>query len=219
MSGERTWNVSIQSVEREEFYVDSQTDWQVQAQGLRVHFNSDHEVKLHAHDQILITVGEVGTAGWSAFIGTAIECGPGLILLYTSPHYETRLMEAWQFETTFSPLTSIEGAQSVIKTLGYFPPFHYDEITNVHLENAEQDNTPENLSLTMIHTSTDKLQQNVDFHFEDIQLKSISPAEESNICLQLSFAYEDEQICVQLDAVSGFAATFLCRKVVVQLGR
>ncbi|SLK12015.1 MULTISPECIES: Imm50 family immunity protein [unclassified Paenibacillus] len=218
MNQERTWNVSIKSVEREEFYFAPNTGWQVKVPAFRVHFNSDCELRLHAQDQILITVGEIGTAGWAAFIGTAIECGPDSILLYTSPQYDSRLMEAWQFEMIFSPLNSIEGAQNVIDTLGFFPPFHYDELTNVKLQNADQGDKFENLSLTITHTSTDGLEQPLDFNFEDVQFKNISPAEESNVCLQLSFAYEGEQIGVQLDAIAGFAATFLCRKVVVQLG-
>ncbi|WP_413372850.1 hypothetical protein [Paenibacillus taichungensis] len=218
MNDERTWIVSIKSVGQEEFYFAPHTAWQVQAQGFRVHFESDHGVKLRAQDQILITVGEVGTAGWAAFIGTVIEFGPDSLLLYTSPQYESRLMEAWQFEMIFSPLNSIEGAQNVIDTLGFFPPFHYDELTNVKLENADQGDWSENLSLTITHTSTDGLEQPLYFNFEDVQFKNISPAEESNVCLQLSFAYEGEQIGVQLDAIAGFAATFLCSKVVVQLG-
>ncbi|KOY15821.1 Imm50 family immunity protein [Paenibacillus xylanivorans] len=218
MNEERTWNVSIKSVKREEFYFAPHTAWQVQAQGFRMHFESNRGAELRAQDQIMITVGEVGTAGWAAFIGTAIECGPDSILLYTSPQYESRLLETWQFEMIFSPLNSIEGAQDVIDTLGYFPPFHYDELTNVKLENADHGDRPENLSLTITHISTDGLEQPLDFNFEDVQFKDISPAEESNVCLQLSFAYEDEQIGVQLDAISGFAATFLCRNVVVQLG-
>jgi hypothetical protein len=218
MNEERTWNVSIKSVEREEFYFAPYSAWQVQAQGFRMHFESNHGVKLRAQDQILITIGEVGTAGWAAFIGTAIECESDSILLFTSPEYESRLLEAWQLEMIFSPLNSIEGAQVVIDTLGYFPPFHYDELTNVKLENADHDNRAENLSLTITHTFTDGLEQPLDFSFEGTQFKSISPTEKSNVCLQLGFAYEDEQIDVKLDVISGFAATFLCRKVVVQLG-
>ncbi|WP_315793369.1 Imm50 family immunity protein [Paenibacillus sp. BIC5C1] len=218
MNQEPAWNVSIKSVEREEFYFAPNTGWQVKVPTFRVHFNTDCELRLHAQDQILITVGEVGTADWTAFIGMAIECGPDSILLYTNPQYESRLVEAWQFEMVFSPLNSIEGAQNVIDTLGFFPPFHYDELTNVKLENADQGARYEHLSLTITHTSTDGLEQPLDFNFEDVQFKNISPAEERNVCLQLSFAYEGEQIGVQLDAMTGFAATFLCRKVVVQLG-
>ncbi|WP_176444892.1 Imm50 family immunity protein [Paenibacillus herberti] len=126
-------------------------------------------------------------------------------------------MSKVQFELMFSPLISIKGTQDVIDRLGSFPSFHYDEITKVHLKATGHGDIQTDLSLTIRHTSADGLEQDVNFYFEDIQQENISPAEECNICLQLSFSYVDELIRVELDAVSGFAATFLCRDIRAQL--
>ncbi|OPH61396.1 hypothetical protein BC351_15820 [Paenibacillus ferrarius] len=126
-------------------------------------------------------------------------------------------MHAHRFERTFSPLISIEGAQAVIDRFGLFPPFHYDEITKVCMEVSERNDIPKNLSVTIRHTSTGELEQYIDLYFEDIQHEDVDPAEECNICLQLSFADEGERIRVKLDALTGFAASFLCRKIAVQL--
>ncbi|MEK3725036.1 hypothetical protein [Paenibacillus sp. FSL H8-0034] len=216
MGNESVWNVSVRSVEREEICLATNTDWQVQAQGFRLHFNTDLP-NLRTQDQIMITVGEWDKPTWAAFIGTAVACGPDSILLYTSPHYESHLWNAHRIERIFSPLMSIKGAQNVVDRFGLFPPFHYDEITKVCMAAEERSNLPKNLSVTIRHTSTGGLEQHLDLYFEDIQQENISPAEECNICLQLSFAYEGEHIRVQLDAVSGFAASFLCHKIVVQL--
>ncbi|MEC0225799.1 Imm50 family immunity protein [Paenibacillus alba] len=165
----------------------------------------------------MITVGELGRPTWAAFIGTTVECGPESILLYTSSQYEPDLLHTHRFERTFSPLISIEGAQAVIDRFGLFPPFHYDEITKVCMEVSERNDIPKNLSVTIRHTSTGELEQYIDLYFEDIQHEDVDPAEECNICLQLSFADEGERIRVKLDALTGFAASFLCRKIAVQL--
>jgi hypothetical protein len=204
-------------VEREEICFAPSTEWQVLAPGYRLYYNTDLPIELRAQDQILITVGEAGKPSWAAFIGMAVDCGPDSILLYTSPQYESCLMDIRQLGLVFSPLLSIEGAQIVIDRFGFFPPFHYEEVTKVCLEAAEQHDKLKNLSLTIRHTSTGGLEQHIDFYFQDIQQEILSPAEECNMCLQLSFTYEGERIRVELDAVSGFAASFLCRKMVVQL--
>ncbi|MBP1995624.1 Imm50 family immunity protein [Paenibacillus eucommiae] len=217
MKNESIWNVNVRSVEREEICFVPNTEWQAHVQGFRLHFNTDLPMNLRAQDQILITVGECGLPTWAAFIGTVLDCRSDSILLNTNPQYESRLVNARQFERRFSPLTSIKGAQNVIDRFGYFPPFHYDEISKVCMEAPEQGDIKKKLSVTIRHTSTGGLEQLVDLDFEDIRHEDISPAEECNICLQLSFAYEGEQIRVQLDAVSGFSASFLCRNVVVQL--
>ncbi|WP_240416419.1 Imm50 family immunity protein [Paenibacillus periandrae] len=216
MSNEWVWDVTVRSVEREEICFAPNSDWQVQAQGFRLHFNTVLP-NLRTQDQILVSVGEWDTPTWAAFIGTAVECSPESILLYTSPQYESRLWNARRIERTFSPLMSIKGAQNVIDRLGLFPPFHYDEITKVCMDAEERSNIPMNLSVTIRHTSTGGLEQHIDFYFADIQQENVTPAEECNICLQLSFKYEGECIRVQLDAVSGFAASFLCHKIAVQL--
>ncbi|QJD84996.1 hypothetical protein [Cohnella herbarum] len=167
MKNEWVWKVSVRSVEREEIRFAPNTDWQVQAQGFRLYFNSARPIDLHAQDRILITVGEGGRPDWAAFIGTAVECGPDSILLYTNPQYESRLMNARRFERMFSPLTSVEGARGVIDRFGLFPlfpPFHYDEITKVRMEAAGQRDARKNLALTIRHTSAGGMEQDVDFY-------------------------------------------------------
>ncbi|OME81332.1 hypothetical protein BK120_16860 [Paenibacillus sp. FSL A5-0031] len=210
------WNVSVRSVKREEICFTPNTDWQVQAQGYRLYVNTDLSAELRAQDQVRMTVGELGKPDWAAFIGTVVNCRTDSILLYTSPQYESSLMNTRQLERLFSPLTSIEGAESVIDKLGFFPPFHYDVITKARIEAAGLHGNQKNLSVTIRHTSAGGLEQPIALYFEDIQHEKISPAEEYNICLQLSLAYESDQIRVELDAVSGFEASFLCRKMVVQ---
>lgn len=216
MLDNREWNVSVYSVEREEIYFAPSTDWQVQAQGYRLYVNTDLSAELRAQDQVRMTVGDLGKPDWAAFIGTVVDCSTDSILLYTSPQYESSLMNTRQLERLFSPLTSIEGAQNVIDKFGFFPPFHYDEITKVHMEDAGLHGNQKNLSVTIRHTSAGGPKQPIALYFEDIQQEKISPAEECNICLQLSLAYEGDQIRVELDAVSGFEASFLCRKMIVQ---
>jgi hypothetical protein len=189
MKKERVWSVSVQSVEREEICFAPNTEWQVQAQGYRLYFNADRPIELQAQDQMLITAGEGGTPTWAAFIGTAVECSPDSILLYTSPQYEPALMDIKKLVCVFSPLSSIEGAQHVIERFGLFPSFHYDEITNIDRVAAEQQDIQKNLSVTIRHTSIDGLEQLFDFYFEDIQQEILSPIEACNICLQLSFTY------------------------------
>lgn len=122
MGNESVWNVSVRSVEREEICLATNTDWQVQAQGFRLHFNTDLP-NLRTQDQIMITVGEWDKPTWAAFIGTAVACGPDSILLYTSPHYESHLWNAHRIERIFSPLMSIKGAQNVVDRFGLFPRF------------------------------------------------------------------------------------------------
>ncbi|MGO4183494.1 hypothetical protein AB4Z17_20150 [Paenibacillus sp. TAF43_2] len=216
MLDNREWNVSVHSVEREEICFAPSTEWQVQAQGYRLYVNTDLAAELRAQDQVRMTVGDLGRPDWAAFIGTVVDCSPDSILLYTSPQYESSLMNTRQLERLFSPLTSIEGAQNVIDKLGFFPPFHYDVITNVRIEVAELHGNQKNLSVTIRHTSAGGLEQPIALYFEDIQHEKISTAEECNICLQLSHTYEGDQIRVELDAVSGFEASFLCRKMSAQ---
>jgi len=217
MKKEWVWNVSIRSMEREVICFAPSTGWQVQAQGYRLYVNTDLAAELRVQDQVRMNVGELGKPDWAAFIGTVVDCSSDSILLYTSPQYESSLMNTRQLERLFSPLTSIEGAQNVINKFGFFPPFHYDEITKVRMEAAGLHGNQKNLSVTIMHTSAGGLEQPIALYFEDIQQEKISPAEEYNICLQLSLAYEDDQIRVELDAVSGFEASFICRKMIVQL--
>lgn len=113
------WNVIVHSVEREEIFFAPNTDGQVQAQGYRLHVNTDLSAELRAQDQVRMTVGELGKPDWAAFIGTVVDCSPDSILLYTSPQYESSLMNTRQLERLFSPLTSIEGAHSVIDKFGF----------------------------------------------------------------------------------------------------
>ena len=211
----RAWtlNVSVRSVEREPFWYAPQTPWQIQGQGFRVKFHTNRAIDLLAQDQLLVIVGEEGTANWAAFIGTVVECEPDSLLLYTSPQYEAQLMDIRRLEREFSPLASILGAQHVIETLGYFPPFHYDEITDVQLETVQN---IQSLSLVLTHNADQEWEQQVHFHFEHIQQEMFSPVEASNVCLQLSFTYAADQIRVNLDAVSGFSATFLCSTIHIQ---
>ncbi|MGO4547422.1 hypothetical protein AB4Z29_21800 [Paenibacillus sp. 2TAB23] len=211
------WNVSVRAVEREEIRFAPNTDWQMQARGYRIYFNTDRPIELIAHDQILLTVGEWGNSSWTAFIGTVVECGSDCILLYTSSQYELQLMDIRQLERLFSPLISIDGAHNMIDKCGYIPPFHYDEMTRVFMEAGKQNDKQKNLSVTVRHTSAGGLEQDIDFYFEHIEEESLSPVEDSNICLQLGFAYEGKRIRVKLDAVSGFSASFLCSEISVQL--
>lgn len=214
MLDNREWNVNVRSVEREEICFASNTAWQVQ--GYRLYVNKDLSAELRAQDQVRMTVGDLGKPDWAAFIGTVVDCSTDSILLYTSPQYESNLMNTRKFERLFSPLTFIEGAQNVIDKFGFFPPFHYDEITKVRMEAAGLHGNQKNLSVTIRHTSAGGLEQTIALYFEDIQHEKMSPTEECNICLQLSLAYEGDQIRVELDAVSGFEASFLCRKMIVQ---
>ncbi|GGD60055.1 Imm50 family immunity protein [Paenibacillus nasutitermitis] len=216
MKNDGLWQAGVRSVEREEIRFAPNTIWQVQAQGFRVQFISDLPFELYAQDQIMITAGEMGTPSWAAFIGTVVECSSDSILLLTSPEYENRLMDIRKFERKFSPHLSLIGAREVMDRFGFFPSFHYDEITKVSMEVSEQHDSQKHLSVTINYTSAGEMEQPIDFYFEDIEPENSSPVEACNICLQLSFAYEDERIRVELDAVTGFAASFLCRRIVVQ---
>lgn len=55
------------------------------------------------------------------------------------------------------------------------------------------------------------------FILKIFQNENIDPAEEINIFLQLSFAYEGEWNRVELDAVSSISVLILCRNIVVAL--
>ncbi|MEK8132949.1 Imm50 family immunity protein [Paenibacillus filicis] len=202
------WGVHVLSVERETVKFPKEEE----ALAFRLHIHGDPSMKLRMHDQIQLIAGQAGTPSWSAFRAVVNQYESGSLLLFISPQYESRLEEVLRFELLFSPLASIMGINEVMQTLGWFPPFHYAEITQADLR-VEKEGLGKTLRITIKDTAGDFSPYAVSFQFTGIHEEKLSPFDEQNRLLQLDFCYEHEAIYVFMDAQMGFGGSFLCREV------
>ncbi|MBP2000593.1 hypothetical protein J2Z69_001624 [Paenibacillus shirakamiensis] len=185
------------------------------------------------HDVVLIRSAHY-------FIGSIMEVHPSYVVLLTHADHEPHLAGTLELELAFSPTVSILGAEAIIEKLGYFPPFHYDRITDASLNSGNisltielsattvlvpqsADLTPSDVAPLLpegIFTETDIPRYAITFIFDQTTDVGLTPLESENIILQLDFRYEDTDMVIDIDALRGLSGSFLCggiRAEIVQL--
>ncbi|ASR45515.1 hypothetical protein B4V02_01730 [Paenibacillus kribbensis] len=176
------------------------------------------------HDIVLIH-------GKQYFIGTILKVEPEQALVRINPQYENQLTGSIGLELAFSPTVSIQGADSIVEKLGYFPPFHYDRITAANMTKDQITLTIELSPATVLVPKSPDLEPSseapvtpetpakdvpryaVTFTFLETKEHVLTPVEAENIILQLDFRYEEADMVVDIDALSGLSGSFLCRGI------
>lgn len=165
------------------------------------------------------------------FIGTILKVESEQALLRINPQYENQLAGSIRLELAFSPTVSIQGADSIVEKLGYFPPFHYDRITSANMTKDQITLTIELSPATVLVPKSPDLEPSseapvtpeipskdaprytVTFTFLETKEHVLTPVEAENIILQLDFRYEEADMVVDIDALSGLSGSFLCRGI------
>ncbi|GGF67690.1 hypothetical protein GCM10010912_10850 [Paenibacillus albidus] len=180
--------------------------------GYRLHLHKPQLLDVVQYDWVQITVGTAGTSSWAAFRAVVMDSRPESLLIYASPQYGPQLQHMQKLKRIFSPLQSIQGAEQLIESYGYMPPFHYHEISCVAWEVTER-GTDKNLLLAILSSPAVPASQHIVFRFDGVHEDNLSPFEDKNVILQLDFSYEGESIRVKCDSEQGFGGQFLCRSV------
>ncbi|MET3207191.1 UNVERIFIED_CONTAM: hypothetical protein ABIC26_000125 [Paenibacillus sp. PvR008] len=189
-----------------------------------IHYKAGGALPFVPHDIVLIH-------GKQYFIGTIVEVESEQALLRINPEYEDQLAGSIGLELAFSPTVSIQGADKIVEKLGYFPPFHYDQITAADITKDQisltielspatilipksPDLTPsaEQPSLSTSSTATVP-RYAVNFTFLETKEHELTAMETENIILQLDFRYEEADMVIDIDALTGLSGSFLCRGI------
>ncbi|TQR99450.1 immunity 50 family protein [Paenibacillus ottowii] len=189
-----------------------------------IHYQAGGALPFVPHDVVLIH-------GKQYFIGTILKVEPEQVLIRINPEYEDQLTGSIGLELAFSPTVSIQGADRIVEKLGYFPPFHYDRITAANMTKDQITLTIELSPASVLLPKSPDLEPSaeapvipeapaqdipryaVTFTFLETKEHVLSPVETENIILQLDFRYEEADMVVDIDALSGLSGSFLCRGI------
>ncbi|MEE4563185.1 immunity 50 family protein [Paenibacillus polymyxa] len=189
-----------------------------------IHYQAGGALPFVPHDVVLIH-------GKQYFIGTILRVESEQVLIRINPEYEDQLTGAIGLELAFSPTVSIQGADSIVEKLGYFPPFHYDRVTAANMTKDQITLTIELSPTSVLVPKSPDLEPSaetpvileasvkdipryaVTFTFLETKEHVLTPVETENIILQLDFRYEEADMVVDIDALSGLSGSFLCRGI------
>ncbi|MFK4341181.1 MULTISPECIES: immunity 50 family protein [unclassified Paenibacillus] len=189
-----------------------------------IHYKAGGALPFVPHDIVLIH-------GKQYFIGTIVEVGAEQALVRINPQYESQLAGSIGLELAFSPTVSIQGADKIVEKLGYFPPFHYDHITAADITKDQitltielspptvlipksPDLTPSAEQPLLTMSSTENVSRYaVTFTFLETKEHELTAMETENIILQLDFRYEEADMVIDIDAITGLSGSFLCRGI------
>jgi hypothetical protein len=189
-----------------------------------IHYQAGGALPFVPHDIVLIH-------GKQYFIGTILKVESEQVLIRINPEYEDQLTGSIGLELAFSPTVSIQGADSIVEKLGYFPPFHYDRITAANMTKDQITLTIELSPASVLVPKSPDLEPSaeapvipetpakdisryaVTFTFLETKEHVLTPVETENIILQLDFRYEEADMVVDIDALSGLSGSFLCRGI------